>query len=156
MGAAAVIFRSRQIFPPKAAALVVVAIGAVFAAVLLLHGGVWRWAVGGLVFTVLAAFAALSWRYRLVMELALEAETLLVRTMVPASGFVRIAIAQTTGWRDYVETRRGFGLTTISNRILAFRHDGVAYGMALDHAELLDLDGLDQLRTRVLDQTLPD
>ncbi len=145
-----VIFRSRPIFIPRATLPVGLAIGAVFIAIVVVEAGALSWAAGGLAFAALGAAAWVAPRYKLVTELAQDDDMLLVRTMFQRRGSptTRIPIAEVVDWREYVELRRGYGLTTIPNRIIAFRYHRVFYGMAIDHAELLDRNGLALIRIK--------
>jgi hypothetical protein len=148
--APSVIFRSRPIFTPRATLPVGLVMGALFIAIVVVDAGAWRWAAGGLTLAALGAAAWVVPRYKLVTEFAQDDDMLLVRTMFQRCGSptTRIPIAEAADWREYVELRRGYGLTTIPNRIIAFRHHGVFYGMAIDHAELLDRNGLALIRIK--------
>ena len=145
-----VIFRSRPIFTPRTTLPVGLAMGAFLIAIVVVEAGALSWAAGGLTLAALGAAAWVAPRYKLVTELAQDDDMLLVRTMFQRRGSptTRIAIAEAADWREYVELRRGYGLTTIPNRIIAFRYHGIFYGMAIDHAERLDRNGLALIRTK--------
>ncbi|WP_312163841.1 hypothetical protein [Phenylobacterium sp.] len=145
-----ILFRSKPVFTPLATLITGVAGVTLVTAMALLDEGAWHWAVGAFALAGLGALAGVAARFRLVTELAPDGEALLARTLFQRHGSppIRIPVAEARGWREYVEVRRGFGLTTVRNRMLAFRHRGVAYGMALDHAEVLDRAGLDAVRTQ--------
>jgi hypothetical protein len=144
-----VIFRSRPIFRSGARLAVTISLIVLMVSIAVMSGDAWIWPVGCIALLALAA-AWVGPRYRLVIELAQIEETLFARTLFQRRGAPAIRIPKTeiTDWREYVELRRGFGLTSIANRIIAFRHQGVSYGMATDHAELLDRSSLDLLSTR--------
>lgn len=131
-----VLFRARSIGP--LAAVVPVAIGlAIFliAMIVLLDALAWRIAAVAGIVTVMAGLAWISRRRKLVMELALEGEHLLVRTLFQpgTAAPLRIAISATEDWQEFVDTV-GTGATESTNRYVALRHKGVTFAVPVDHA----------------------
>lgn len=125
------------------------------AAVSVAAGSAFAWFVSGPVASiavVAAAAAAIGvgrfvWRgRRLVSRLARDGDDLLIETLfAPASAsLLRARLAETEGWRSYVETLGHLGLKT-HNRLVVFRHRGVAYAVPVDHGETIDRAALDAL-----------
>jgi hypothetical protein len=127
-----VLFRAKPVFARGTALAAGTAIVSMFAAVLS-QLDAWPWRMAA--FAAAAALALLARRHKFVTELAVDGEDLLVRTLFQSGRAqpLRIPVAETSGWREYVETS-GRGATRSSNRIVSFRHRGIRYGMAVDHA----------------------
>lgn len=95
----------------------------------------WLFAAGAM-----ALIAAAARRRVLVREVVRDGPWLRIRAFrdPPGAPHRLIPLAATRDWTDRMEVMGTYGVKT-GNRIIAFRHGTLRYGLAVDHAEVLDL-----------------
>lgn len=144
------IFRGR--IRTGAAGAASIAVGSVAA------GSGFAWLVSGnfaalLVVAVAAAMIGAGFgvgrRRKLVTMLSRSGDDLLIETLFRRRSArpLRARIADTEGWRSYVETMGHLGVKT-HNRLVVFRHRGIAYAIPVDHGETIDRAALAELLGR--------